>query len=198
MRKKVTISHWVKLLRSGRKFYMLADMMKLSGLNYAASRAAASRLVKRGLLVRLGKELFGNKLVDFSPEEAACQAYIPSYISCEYAMARHGVIDQMPVVITAVTTNRGKKSKVGQVEVFYDHLRKNLFWGYVPDEDAFIAEPEKALLDWLYLKPAKKKLLDEINWDQLDLKKLEKYASRFPNTHRNYLRMIRVYMPAGG
>lgn len=180
MKKKFTIDRWIELLRSGRKFYRIADMMKLSGLNYAASRAAAHRLAKKGLLVRIGKELFGNMMASFSPEEAACQSYLPSYLSCEYALSRHGVIDQMAVLLTAVTLRRSKKAKIGQMEVVYRHLRKNLFWGYIAEGDSFIAEPEKALLDWLYLSKTPPSL-DELNWDQLDKMKLKSYAKKFPN-----------------
>lgn len=179
---KLTLDFWLGVLRTGRKFYKISDLMKISGLSYSACRMAAVRLTSKGILLHVGKELYGNLLVNFAPEESACQAYMPSYLSREYVLSRYGVIDQMPTVLTAVTLMRGKRAKVGSIEVDYKHLRKGLFWGYVRDGDAFIAEPEKALLDWLYL--GRKKLetisLDEINWDELDLVKLKKYSTKFP------------------
>lgn len=181
MNKKLTLDFWINSLKSGPKFYKTADLMKLSGLSYTACRAAASRLTQKKLLIHIGKELFGNMLSGFSAEEAACQAYQPSYISCEYILSRHGVMDQMPVIMTTVTLKRGKKLKIGQTEVFYAHLRKNLFWGFVQEGDAFVAEPEKALLDWLYLNSKVEKRLDEINWDMLDIEKLKKYVAKFPS-----------------
>lgn len=187
---KLTLDFWLGALKSGRKFYKISDLMKISGLGYAACRMAAMRLVNRGVLIRIGKELYGNLLVNFSPEEAACQAYLPSYLSCEYALSRHGVIDQMPTVLTAITLMRGKRAKVGSIEVDYRHLRKNLFWGYVRDGDSFIAEPEKALLDWLYLGRGRLETisLDEINWDELDTLKLKKYSTRFPRAVQKHVR----------
>ena len=181
MKKRITLDFWINTLRSGRKFYKTADLMKVSGLSYVACRATIERLVKRKFLTRLGKELFGNALIGFSIEEAACFAYLPSYLSCEYVLSRHGVIDQMTVVITAVNLLRSKKIKIGQTEISYKHLRKNLFWGFVQDGDSFIAEPEKALLDWLYLAGKTPTHTDEIDWKGIDLVKLKNYASKYPS-----------------
>ncbi len=160
----------------------MADLIKLSGLPYLSCRVTAHRLVKKGLLVKLGKEFFASALVPFSSEEAVCQSYLPSYLSCESVLSLHGIIDQMPLVFTAVTLRRSKKTRVGKTEVFYGHLRKNLFWGYVPEGEAFIAEPEKALLDWIYLRGKQEKgpSLDEIHWEELDLSKLKSYSEKFP------------------
>lgn len=189
MKKRFTVDRWLGVLRSGRKFYSIADLMKMSGLGHTACRAAAARLVKRSLLVRVRKELFGNALAGFTPEEAACLAHAPSYLSCEYALSRHGVVDQMPIALTAVTLNRGKRMRIGATVVVYRHLRKNLFWGYEAEGDALIADAEKALLDWLYLtgKGGAARGLDEINWDQLNRKRLEAYVQRFPREARRRL-----------
>lgn len=188
-KKRLTTEYWLRLFRSGGKFYRMADLMKLTGHNYPACRMAASRLVKMGLLIRIGKELFGNSLLGFSPEEAACTAYAPSYLSCEYVLSRVGVIDQMPVVITAVTLNRGKRMRVGGTTVEYRHLRRGLFWGYVVERESFIAEPEKALLDWIYFSIRKndRLALDEINWENIERSKFEEYAARFPRQVRRQL-----------
>lgn len=189
MKKQLTTSHWVNILKSGRKFYKMADLMKVSGLGYTACRAAASRLVKGKLLLRVGKELYGNLLTEFAIEEAACRAYAPSYISFEYALCHHGVIDQMSVVLTMATLRKSREVSIGRTTVVYQHLRKNLFWGYEAEGDSFIACPEKALLDLLYLdrkRRGKGRSLDEINWDMLDKAKFETYALKFPKGMRTF------------
>ena len=182
----MTLENWVRILKSGRKFYKLADFIKLSGLPYRSCRVSLARLVKKGLLIKLGKEFFGSTLVPFSTEEAICQSYLPSYLSYEYALSHHGVLDQMPYVYTAATSRRSKKTKIGNMEVVYKHLRKTLFWGYVPEGEACIAEPEKALLDWLYLRRHEKSglNLDEIHWEEMDIPKLKSYSKRFPKEVR--------------
>lgn len=167
----------------------MADLIKLSGLSCRSCRVSVHRLVKKGLLIRLGKELFGSAFVSFTPEEAICQSYLPSYLSCEYVLSRHGISDQMPYVYTAVTTRRGRKTTVGKTEVSYEHLRKNLFWGYVTQGEAFVAEPEKALLDWIYLRKGRGRGpdLDEIDWDEIDPARLKSYAERFPKEVQRWL-----------
>lgn len=178
----MTLENWIRILKSGPKFYRLADFIKLSGLSYHCCRVNIARLVQKGLLIKLGKEFFGSTLVSFSAEEAICQSYLPSYLSYEYALSRHGVLDQMPYAYTAATTRRSKKTKMGNMEVIYRHQRKNLFWGYVSEGEAFIAEPEKALLDWLYLRRREEggSHLDEIHWEEMDIPKLKSYSKRFP------------------
>lgn len=187
MEKRITLDFWINTLKSGQKFYRTADLMKASGLSYVACRATIERLVKKKFLVRLSKELFGNTLIGFSIEDAACSAYLPSYLSCEYILSRHGVIDQMPVVVTAATLRRSKRIKIGQTEISYKHLRKNLFWGFVEEGDSFIAEPEKALLDWLYLAKKISRRMDEIDWKRINLAKLKNYASKYPSNVRRQL-----------
>lgn len=192
MKKNMGLENWVRLLKSGRKFYKTADLIRWSGLAPNSCRVTLARLVKKGLLIKVGKEFFGSALVPFSVEEAICQSYLPSYISCETVLSRHGVIDQMPYVYTAVTTRRNKQGNVGKTEVNYKHLRRNLFWGYLPEGEAFIAEPEKALLDWIYLRSGKetKLSLDEIHWEEVDREKLKSYSTKFPRDVQKEVRKL--------
>ena len=66
--------------------------------------------------------------------------------------------------------------------VEFRQLKKDLFFGYVMDNGMYVAEPEKALLDQLYMASRGK---EDLNIKELDLKELnkklfEKYAKRFP------------------
>ena len=61
-------------------------------------------------------------------------------------------------------------------------LPKDLFFGYTLDKGIYIAEPEKALLDELYLISRGKRTLDikELDLGKIDKKKFDQYAKRFP------------------
>ena len=76
----------------------------------------------------------------------------------------------------------------------YHSIKKSLFFGYqqihVKSEPYLIAEPEKALLDFLYFKKSKIKAKEDIasfrfNWksikEKVDVKKLKKYLKIFNN-----------------
>jgi len=180
--KKFTLAQWINIFKKGSKFYYLSDLMKLSGLSYSAARKAAQRLVKKGILIRIYTEYFGNSLCSYQAEEVANRVYPPSYVSCETALFHHGVIDQAPFAIVSVSTRKGKRIRIGENRFIYHKILRSLFWGYVSDKGYLLAEPEKALLDWFYLKSRKniKPPLDEINWVQLDLKKLKKYSKHYP------------------
>lgn len=112
----------------------------------------------------------------------------PSYISLEKAFEFHGLIPEAVRVFTSVTTKRPCEfvTKVGAFD--YRHIKSSLFWGYnsvtLNKQTAFVASPEKALLDYFYLKGVKISFdylegLRLQNEEQVDIEKLLKYAKRF-------------------
>ena len=66
--------------------------------------------------------------------------------------------------------------------VEFRQLKKDLFFGYVMDNGMYAAEPEKALLDQLYMVCRGKERLNikELDLKGIDKKLLEKYVKRFP------------------
>ena len=70
----------------------------------------------------------------------------------------------------------------------YRKISPELYWGFEEKTTRFnnylIAEPEKALLDWIYLtrQEGLPTPLDEINLQFLNLAKVRAYAERFPKT----------------
>jgi len=55
-------------------------------------------------------------------------------------------------------------------------IKRQLYFGY---DSNFIAEPEKALLDTIYIR---RKIPAEINVELLNLEKLVKYSKKYPKT----------------
>jgi len=180
--KKFTVFQWINLFKNGGKFYHLADLMKLSGLGYFAARKAAQKLVRENILIKLYPEFFANGFSTPQAEEVANVVYPPSYISCETALFHHGIIDQAPFVIVSVSTRKSRRIRIGDNHFLYHRIKNSLFWGYTQELGYLMAEPEKALLDWLYLNPKKhvQFLLDEVNWDMLNAEKVKKYSRSFP------------------
>ncbi|MBN1895168.1 hypothetical protein JW906_11760 [bacterium] len=81
-----------------------------------------------------------------------------SYVSLQSALSHYGVIPEYVAAITAVTVRRPGVWNT-QLGVFsFRHIRTSFFSGYdMADlgegKQAFIAFPEKALLDLIYLEP---------------------------------------------
>jgi hypothetical protein len=112
-----------------------------------------------------------------------------SYVSCQSALAFYGLIPEyVPVTVSVTTTHPGRKeTSLGVFE--FHHIIPQLFHGYrLTDlgsgQQAFVAVPEKALLDLAYLQPgsASPAYLQELrlqNLGRLNLDELNHQAETF-------------------
>ncbi len=112
----------------------------------------------------------------------------PSYVSCQSALAWYGLIPEYVPWVVSVTNARAGERRTELGNFIYRHLKGDLFWGYhsvevATGQTAFIAKPEKALLDLIYLQPGgdDEKYLAELrlqNWEGLDLAILAEMAEK--------------------
>ena len=147
---------------------------------------------KQQYIIKLknGVYLFADEASRVSPEEVAFHVYSPSYISLEKALSIYGLIPEMVYSVTSVTprTTRSFKNRFGNF--IYKHIKPSLFFGYreIKEDQSFylLAEPEKALLDYLYLH----KIYAGEGWEELRLnQKLIKKTFR-PRVFSKYLKMF--------
>ncbi|MFQ6083074.1 MAG: hypothetical protein ACE5WD_06930 [Candidatus Aminicenantia bacterium] len=71
--------------------------------------------------------------------------------------------------MTCATTEKTKLVETSYGSIQFHHLKPALFWGFVNEDGILWAEPEKALLDYLYISRKIKggfPSLDEINWEE--------------------------------
>ena len=149
---------------------------------------------KQGYLVKIknGLYAFEEELPNIKPEEIASLLYSPSYISLEKALSGYGFIPEMVYAVTAVTprTTRRFKNKIGNF--IYRHLKPALFFGYQEiRNDNFkylLAEPEKALLDFIYLNSHKMKSIEDVSAFRFNVKAMKKAIS--PKKMTNYLKLF--------
>lgn len=111
-----------------------------------------------------------------------------SYVSCESALAHYGLIPEyVPVVISVTTARPGRRmTPLGTFD--YRHVKTGLLFGYRllevgAGQHAFVATPEKALLDLIYLHPGADTpaYLHELrlqNLERLDLDTLSQFSTR--------------------
>ncbi len=85
----------------------------------------------------------------------ANRIYAPSYVSLESALAYYRLIPEGVYTVTSATTLPTKSFETIVGRFSYRHLRPALFFGYrlatVRGQQIKIAEPEKVILDYLYL-----------------------------------------------
>jgi predicted transcriptional regulator of viral defense system len=155
---------------------------------------ATSRLAKRGLLSRVSNGVYLNKLVrDASATDFLNVLKPNSYVSLESALNHWGLSTQSPVSLTCVTVGKPKEYRTPEFAITLRSISEHLFWGFIEKQTRYskyrIAEPEKALLDWVYLtlQSGLTPRLDEIELQSLNKEKLVKYAAKYPGTVRNTL-----------
>ena len=184
-----TQSKWVALLRQGKRIYSFGELHRLTGLSITALRRSLVRTGQAHLLANIGKGLYANQLNPPSLEEVSGVLYPPSYISLESALFMHGIIEQAPYVLTCATLNKTKLFRTGFGEISYSHLKPDLFFDYKVQDRIFLAEPEKAALDFIYLQLQNgvKPSLDEWNLEHVNRKRLKERTAKYPKTVRRLL-----------
>jgi len=181
--KKMTTIDLIKKLQSiGRGFFSIADLEKIIGLPRNSLKVALNRLTRQGVLERLTRGVYQLSINPVEAGVVANQLYYPSYLSFETALAHYDILSQIPFTQTFATIKKSKKIWLRETEIEYTQLKKDLFFGYILTDGIYLARPEKALLDQLYLVSRGKRSL---NMEELDLSGINKrillqYAQKFP------------------
>lgn len=175
----------------------LDDLARQYNLQEIVARNALRRYEARGLVEHISNKVYVNRLnQQFSPRDLVNVLRPESYISLESALVDRGVTSQSPAVLTCVTTGYPKTFRSRSVTIVYRKISRDLYWGFEEKSTRFnkyrVAEPEKALLDWIYLSRQEglPTPLDEINLRFLDHHKLSAYAKRFPRTVEQTIREL--------
>jgi predicted transcriptional regulator of viral defense system len=183
-------------LNSIRRFYFgyeeIARALKISP---ASARVSASRYVRLGLLARLKR----NTYVRRDRWQAASQAerfalanigQSPSYISLLTALDYYEMTTQVQRgFIESVAARRTKELSLGDSIFRYTKINRALYFGFVRQQDFFIAFPEKAFLDAMYLMSFGRYALDlaAIDEEKLDRKVIVRLSRKYPLKTRKLL-----------
>jgi predicted transcriptional regulator of viral defense system len=171
-------------------------------------RKQLSRWVKVGKLIQLRRGLYAlaepYRKSTPSPFLIANRLREPSYVSLQSALAHYGLIPEYVPAVTSVTTAKPGEIVTPLEQFIYRHCKKSFFHGYselelTQGQAAFVAVPEKALLDLVHLTPGGDRLefLNELrlqNSDLLDLGVMQRMAqkSRSPKLVRAAERVARL------
>lgn len=195
--KRIDTIELIKKLQSLDKgYFTMADMEKVTGLPRESLKVALNRLTERGVLTRIKRGIYQ---LGFSPVDVpkvANQLYYPSYLSFESALSRYGILSQVPYTQTFATPKRTKRMTLWGTDAEFRQLKKELFFGYKMEDGMYLAEPEKALLDELYMVSRGKARIDieELDLRDVNEKKLERYAAKFPSYVIGLVDKIKKYL----
>jgi len=136
--------------------------------------------------------IFADKEIDEQTLfEIANRIYKPSYVSLEMALSYYQLIPESVYGITSVSTRRTYRFNTAVGEFRYRTLKPDLFFGYAlirPERRIVkVAEPEKAVLDFIYFNPNLRspsdfdslRIDEDAFFQRIDLKKLEAYTQKY-------------------
>ena len=129
-----------------------------------------ARLAASGHVIRLRRGVWAlpNRVDPLALPEYLTSPF-PAYVSLQSALYLHGMISQMPAITYAVSLARTRRFTTPLGTVSVHHVQPAFFFGFEEAGRAGgrLATPEKALVDFLYLTPARSNLfraLPELEW----------------------------------
>ena len=153
-----------ELLASAAKQPSFETGLLLAGsVDPADVRRQLSRWVKSGRVIQLRRGLYTlaalYQQIPPHPFLVANSMLPGSYVSLQSALAYYGLIPEYVVETLSVTSQHPTRWHNAMGDFRFQHLALHLFFGYhqvnfAPGQEAFIAFPEKALLDLVHLTPS--------------------------------------------
>ncbi len=199
---------WHELLEKVSHEPLFKTSLLAAGENMVQLRLQLSRWVKQGKIIQLQRGLYTlappygkNTPQLFVIANALKPA---SYVSLQSALAYYNLIPEYVPEITSVTTQRPETIQTPLGKFTFRHIKKSLFWGFkyldlTYQQFAFVAEPEKALFDLIYLTPdanhyhyLKELRLQHLDTFRLDLFKQYGAKSHSPKLHKAVQNIIKL------
>ncbi len=163
-----------KLKFLGLLIFTPREFKDIFGVSENTASSFIKRNIKSGLFLKLRNGFY--MVADSNPSIyfIANKLYQPSYISLDVALSHYGIIPEVVYAITSITTKALREFDTLKGNFIYQRIKKGAFTGYglkeVEKEKVLIAEPEKALADYLYFVDLKRVSLN----DRLELKNIKK------------------------
>ena len=176
-------------LRTIRKLYFgYEEIARVLGISPASARVSASRYVKQGLLVRVKRNMYvlreaWNSLGRAEKFVLVNMGQTPSYISLMTALDYYEITTQVQRdYYESVAVKRTKEIQIDGSVFRYSKIAGNLYFGFKKEKEYFIATPEKALVDAIYLMSYGRYALDisALDSEKLNGDEILRLSTKFP------------------
>ena len=123
-----------------------------------AIKVQLSRFVQKGYITRIKRGIYCFDPTHIDELSLSTILYAPSYVSLETALHYYGIIPDIPQVVTAISPSTTKCIQTHWGTYRYTKIKQSLFFGYEyissrhSPAHIHMAHPEKALLDYLYIR----------------------------------------------
>ena len=168
-----------------KKIFTINEISTLTNIDKKTLSVELNRLVKDGVIERVSKGIYINPLNKPTIEELASFLKYPSYISMEYALFVENILPQAVYVVTLITTSYPYVYHYKDYTFEYHHINKEFFFGFYKESSGtYLAYPEKALLDLIYIRYKKGRMslerlesfIDDLYLEEIDKNRLLKWG----------------------
>jgi predicted transcriptional regulator of viral defense system len=179
-------------------FFSYSQVAECLDLSLASAKVLCSRYHAKGLLVRIKRNIYvlRERWDNLRPDEIfqlANVIQVPSYISLTSALAFHEYTTQIQQgFVESVSVTRTYIKSILDIEFNFTKVNREHYHHFEKRQGFFIATPEKALADALYLVALGRYQLDfsALELAKFDVQNLEKILNLYPekvkrlwNTH---------------
>lgn len=166
-----------ELNNSDKLILNINDISKILSISKESAKVTANRYVRNNKLIRLKRNYYitPSDFEQLNEEELFKLANIiqvPSYISLATALSYYNIsTQQMQGVVESIAQKRTKSVNVKNIGFRFMLIKKNLYSDFIFEKEFFIATPEKALADAVYLTSLSRYSCD---FEAIDFSKINK------------------------
>jgi predicted transcriptional regulator of viral defense system len=167
----------LELNKINKLTFTFEDLASILSITKESAKVSANRYVKNNFLIRLKNNLYissdkFNSLTETELFKIANLLQVPSYISFTTALSYYNITSQqLQGIIESAALKRTKEVNTKSVSFNYLILKKGFYNNFVYTNEFFIATPEKALADVIYLSSMNRYQCD---FEAIDFKKIDK------------------------
>jgi predicted transcriptional regulator of viral defense system len=184
------------LKKINKLYFTYQDVAKILFISEDSARVLCTRYVKQKYLIRLKRNFyaFKERWENINPNqrlEVANILQVPSYISLMTALSFYEYTTQVQQkFIQSISLYRTFTKDIEGFIFNYSKIKKDLYFGFSKKNNIFIASPEKALIDSLYLSYLGKYNLDlsSLNLEKIDRKSCEDILKRYTPKFKIYFK----------
>lgn len=169
-------------------YFSYNEVASKLGVKPESARVLCSRYVSTGFLVRVKRNMYvlrerWDHLDENETMQIANLIQVPSYVSLTTALSHYGYTTQVQQgYVESVSVQRSFNKRIINMEFNYSKISRQYYSHFEKEEGVFIATPEKALMDALYLSSFGKYNLDLSGLDisRFDRAQLQRLLDKYP------------------
>jgi predicted transcriptional regulator of viral defense system len=177
------------LAKIKRLYFSAKDIADAFNISYESAKVTCSRYADKGLIVRLKRNFYitYNRWINLSLKDRFSIANIlqvPSYVSLTTALEYYEITSQVQRnFIESVAVKKTMRVEIGPEVFAFSKIKKSYFNNFNRKDNIFIATPEKAFIDAIYLMAFNMYSLDldAIDFNKLDKTEIEKILKQYPD-----------------